>query len=73
MILASGEIRKDFNTECTPGYYNNEGKPNLFTARNGGYFSPVGFMEILRSWREANDFEGLEVTMLDGGKERSRL
>ncbi|ATE55971.1 monooxygenase [Actinosynnema pretiosum] len=41
--------RFDFQAECTPGYYNNEGKP-----RPGGLSygeGPVVFHELLRRWR----------------------
>ncbi|RCV48791.1 flavin-containing monooxygenase [Marinitenerispora sediminis] len=38
-----------FQAECTPGYYNNEGKPH---ARRETYADgPVAFHELLRHWR----------------------
>ena len=50
--------------ECTPGYYNNEGVnggPSLMrSAAYGG--GTIEFAEILRSWRQADDFAGLELT-----------
>jgi cyclohexanone monooxygenase len=50
------------STECTPGYYNNEGKG----AAKGAFFSvghPEGamaFFEYIDKWRAAGTFEGLE-------------
>jgi cation diffusion facilitator CzcD-associated flavoprotein CzcO len=53
-----------FYTECTPGYYNNEGK----VGAAGGFFSslygagPIHFFQLLDEWRSAGDFAG-EVFM----------
>ncbi|EAT90979.2 hypothetical protein SNOG_01330 [Parastagonospora nodorum SN15] len=60
-IVKGTAIRGDFFKECTPGYYNNEGKPSLSAARNAtyGYGSPA-FIKILTDWRNANDFAGLD-------------
>jgi cation diffusion facilitator CzcD-associated flavoprotein CzcO len=61
-IVKGTAIRGDFFKECTPGYYNNEGKPSESAARNAtyGYGSPA-FIKILTEWRNANDFAGLDV------------
>jgi hypothetical protein len=48
------------STQCTPGYYNNEGKGwgNEVTA--GGYpAGPLAFFHYLEKWR-SEGFEGLE-------------
>jgi hypothetical protein len=46
---------------CTPGYYNNEGKPNPTFAQGMPYGGgPIPFFNLLKSWREQGDFEGLE-------------
>jgi len=37
-----------FQAECTPGYYNNEGRPQK---RNAYADGPVAFHELLRQWR----------------------
>jgi cyclohexanone monooxygenase len=51
-----------FLEACTPGYYNNEGRPADRTVRNGSYGagSPA-FIRVLEAWREAGTFEGLEL------------
>jgi cyclohexanone monooxygenase len=52
------------NTECTPGYYNNEGQ--LLNSRErfamAGYpLGPVAFFAFVDQWRTSGDFEGLEL------------
>ncbi len=53
-----------FRAECTPGYYNNEGKdgnPNgFFTGAYGG--GPIRFFRILGDWREADRLEGTAIS-----------
>jgi cation diffusion facilitator CzcD-associated flavoprotein CzcO len=46
---------------CTPGYYSNEGKPNPLFAQAAPYGGgPIPFFNLLREWRDAEDFAGLE-------------
>ena len=50
------------SSECTPGYYNNEGQPGglgseLLLAYPAG---PVAYFEYLKRWCSTGDFEGLE-------------
>jgi cyclohexanone monooxygenase len=48
-------------TDCTPGYYNNEGRVD---PRQPGFFyskGPLAFFELKRQWRDAGDLEGLEL------------
>ena len=48
--------------DCTPGYYNNEGKPNPLFEQSVPYGEgSIPFFNILREWREAGTFEGLEM------------
>jgi cyclohexanone monooxygenase len=51
------------NPDCTPGYYNNEGRPtgrreklNLVGYPGGA----VAFFEFIEGWRTSGKFEGLE-------------
>jgi hypothetical protein len=39
-----------FQSECTPGYYNHEGKPRKRTEGFGG--GPVEFHALVKAWRE---------------------
>ncbi len=51
------------NPDCTPGYYNNEGKPAGRRERlNGSGYpqGPVAFFEFIEGWRSSGKFEGLE-------------
>ncbi len=54
-----------FYAECTPGYYNNEGKPGenpigLFSSTYGG--GPIKFFRILDEWRGNGRLEGLDLS-----------
>lgn len=62
IIVKGTAIRRDFLKECTPGYYNNEGKPSKAGARNATYgFGSPAFIKLLTDWRNAGDFAGLNV------------
>ena len=48
-------------TECTPGYYNNEGKGWEQSLMGNGYpYGPVAYFKYLNEWRNSGDFLGLE-------------
>ncbi len=52
----------DFFENCTPGYYNNEGKPTERSGQDGFYGGgSVEFFRILDGWREEGGLEGLEL------------
>lgn len=56
--------------QCTPGYYNNEGRPSPTGATASPYAAgPVAFLEVLREWRAKGDLAGLE---LDGSELSAR-
>ena len=55
-------LRQKFFEECTPGYYNNEGKLSPRAARNGPYGGgPIAFVKILEDWRADGGLKGLEL------------
>lgn len=59
--LAQNNIK--FLEACTPGYYNNEGKPAARSLQSGSYGGgPVAFVKVLERWREQGEMEGLEVS-----------
>jgi len=60
-ISKAGRVR-GFLENCTPGYYNNEGKPGERADQDGFYGggSPE-FFAILQAWRERGQLEGLEI------------
>jgi cation diffusion facilitator CzcD-associated flavoprotein CzcO len=56
------------NPDCTPGYYNNEGRPMGRGQRlnaSGYPEGPVAFFDFIDEWRTSGDFEGLEFVIPD--------
>jgi cyclohexanone monooxygenase len=52
----------DFLENCTPGYYNNEGRTGDRSAQNGFYGGgSIEFFRILQAWREAGNLDGLAL------------
>lgn len=62
--LLEGSVRAFIgNSECTPGYYNNEGGPIGRRERlNGSGYpeGPVAYFRYIDAWRTSGEFEGLE-------------
>ncbi|MEY4223566.1 MAG: hypothetical protein RIS33_500, partial [Actinomycetota bacterium] len=51
-----------FLEACTPGYYNNEGKPAARSLQNGSFGAgPVAFVKLLEQWRATGEMAGLHV------------
>ena len=63
-IRTMAVFNQRFLEECTPGYYNNEGKPgqgnSLLGSQYGG--GPEAFFQILRDWRETGAMDGVELS-----------
>ena len=51
------------NPDCTPGYYNNEGRPDEQTAQfmRGYPAGALAFFRYIDEWRSSGRFEGLEL------------
>ena len=62
-ILASAGARQGFSESCTPGYYNNEGRPAEGPGWFGGNFGGTApeFFRLLRAWRDDGRLEGLAL------------
>ena len=61
-IIRMAVLAQQFLEDCTPGYYNNEGKPGERSGQNGFYGGgSVDFFRILAEWRAAGEFKGLEL------------
>jgi cation diffusion facilitator CzcD-associated flavoprotein CzcO len=61
-LAASARDIRSFQEQCTPGYYNNEGRPGeggLITTAYGK--GPMPFFALLAEWRAAGEFAGLEL------------
>ena len=66
-LLSMGSGTFFGSTECTPGYYNNEGQPTV-AGRDFMMGYPLGataFFEYLESWRAPGTFNGLEFRRRD--------
>jgi cyclohexanone monooxygenase len=63
-IHDSARTDHQFQLDCTPGYYNNEGKPGEGDGWFGGSYGggAEAYFQLLRDWREAGDLKGLELT-----------
>ena len=62
-ILELAQFNLDFLESCTPGYYNNEGKPSERGIRNGFYGAgSVAFFNVIADWRAKGDLPGMELT-----------
>ena len=63
VLEESNRGRGRFTVDCTPGYYNNEGKPDDGPGWFGGTYGggAPAFFRLLRDWRERNDLEGLAI------------
>ncbi|MGA1346181.1 MAG: flavin-containing monooxygenase [Ilumatobacteraceae bacterium] len=62
-IARTAVMARDFYEECTPGYYNNEGRVTDGTGYAAGMYGggPVRFFSLLADWRAAGDLPGLEL------------
>ena len=59
-IVDISRFNADFLAACTPGYYNNEGKPSRRSIQNGAYGKgPNPFFKITRAWRESGEMPGI--------------
>ena len=61
-IIEKAGMGQKFLEDCTPGYYNNEGRPGERSGQDGFYGggSPEFFL-ILRRWRNEGGLKGLEL------------
>ncbi|MFC9285085.1 neopentalenolactone/pentalenolactone D synthase [Streptomyces collinus] len=62
-ILRLANRNLDYAESCTPGLFNNEGRPGDLHVLNGSYGGgSVEFLNVLRAWREAGDLAHLELS-----------
>ena len=50
---------ESFQEACTPGYYNNEGKPNTNPQNNSYGGGALEYFKLLDGWRKSNKLQGL--------------
>ncbi len=53
-----------FFESCTPGYYNNEGQPDVANSLLGSQYGggPEAFFALIRKWRDDGQLEGMDLT-----------
>jgi cyclohexanone monooxygenase len=62
-IVRLSTANQKFLEACTPGYYNNEGKPAERSLRSGSYGGgSIEFIKLLEDWRSDGTFAGLAFT-----------
>lgn len=62
-IISLSQMNVKFLESCTPGYYNNEGRPSDRAIQNGSFGGgSVAFIQVLEKWRADGDLAGLELT-----------
>jgi cyclohexanone monooxygenase len=61
-IISLARGGREFQEACTPGYYNNEGKPAELSGQNGWYGGgPIAFVKLLEDWRADGQLPGMEL------------
>jgi len=70
-IISLARNGEEFLESCTPGYYNNEGKPGDVGGQNGTFFGrrqngpygggPIAFVKLLEDWRAEGALAGIEL------------
>jgi cation diffusion facilitator CzcD-associated flavoprotein CzcO len=61
-ILSFAARGGGFQQDCTPSYYNNEGKPGEVSRQNGFFLgAPMEFMELLENYRKEGNLKGLDA------------
>jgi cyclohexanone monooxygenase len=62
-IVDLSMFNQSFLESCTPGYYNNEGKPSERSRQNGNYGAGANaFIKVIEDWRAQGSLAGLELT-----------
>jgi cyclohexanone monooxygenase len=62
-IVDLARVNVGYLESCTPGYYNNEGKPSERALQNSNYGAgPVKFFELMEAWRADGQLEGLKLS-----------
>ena len=61
-IIEKARLTAEFQSQCTPGYYNNEGHVNVKPQNNTYGGGPIEFFELMKKWRSKGDLQGLELS-----------
>ena len=59
-VIRLAQGRNEFSESCTPGYYNNEGRPDPASRQSSFFFGgPTEFVDLLEAWRADGTMKGL--------------
>ena len=62
IVALAGTGAREFLEQCTPGYYNREGKGTQGNMQNSPYAAGINaFNALLKGWREQGDLAGMEL------------
>jgi cyclohexanone monooxygenase len=62
IVSLAGTGGSSFLEDCTPGYYNREGKVNEGSMQNAPYAPGINaFNDLLRQWREKDELDGMDL------------
>jgi cyclohexanone monooxygenase len=61
-LLQTGPGSAIGGPDCTPGYYNNEGRAGAAPLGVGYPYGPNAYFAYIKGWRDAGTFEGLEFS-----------
>ncbi|HIE65043.1 MAG TPA: NAD(P)/FAD-dependent oxidoreductase [Pseudomonadales bacterium] len=62
-IIGLARSNEKFLADCTPGYYNNEGKPQARALQDTNYGAgSEAFFKLIKTWRDEGTLEGLDVS-----------
>lgn len=62
IVSLAGTGASAFLQDCTPGYYNREGKASEGSMQNSPYAPGINaFNDLLRRWREDDELEGMDL------------
>lgn len=61
-IEALSGARANYDNQCTPGYYNNEGRPDGMSGALSFYpGGPAAFIPMMRKWADDGTYEGMTI------------
>ena len=60
-IIEKARVSKEFQEQCTPGYYNLEGAVNQLQQNNTYGGGPIEFFDLMEEWRSEGILKGLEL------------
>lgn len=61
-IIALSRMNESYLAQCTPGYYNSEGKPDPRSVKSSPYGAgSAAFFSVMQAWRDEGTMAGLKL------------